>query len=117
MELWEQVSRQRVRYIIESYELQGDDSEDFDDYLDELLSAYDPPQIERAIVETIVASWLQLPLTKGMEFIFQTHDRLKSWEADPNKSPKSALTPSQFKQITGLDPTPVFGNYHIEMAK
>jgi hypothetical protein len=116
MELWEQVSRQRVLYIIESYELQGDDGGDFDDYLDELLNAYESPQIERAIVETIVASWLQLPLPKGMEFIFQTHDRLKSWEITPDLS-KSALTPSQFKQITGLDPTPVFGNYHIEMAK
>ena len=105
MELWEQVSRHRVHYIIDSYELHGDDMEDFDDYLDDLLIAYAPPQIELAIVETIVASWLKLPLTKGLEFIEQTHTRLKSWES---KS-QTTLTASQFQQITGLDPTPVFG--------
>jgi hypothetical protein len=109
MELWEQVSRQRVHYIIDSYELHGDDTEDFDDYLDELLVAYAPPQIELAIVETIVASWLKLPLVKGMEFLVQAHDRLKSWEN--TDSSKTALTASQFQQITGLDPMPVFGQY------
>jgi len=109
MELWEQVSRQRVHYIIDSYELQGDDIEDFDDYLDELLVAYAPPQIELAIVDTIVASWLKLPLVKGVEFLVEAHDRLKSWENTHNS--KTALTASQFQQITGLDPMPVFGQY------
>jgi len=108
MELWEQVSRQRVHYIIDSYELHGDDMEDFNDYLEELMIAYAPPQIELAIVETIVASWLKLPLSKGLEFIEQTHACLKSWE---NINFKTSLTPSQFQQITGLDPIPVFGQY------
>ena len=109
MELWEQVSRQRVYYIIDSYELHGDDMEDFVDYLDDLLNAYAPPQIELAIVETIVASWLKLPLIKGLEFIEQTHARLRSWESISNFP--ITLTASQFQQITGLDPTPVFGQY------
>lgn len=107
MELWEQVSRHRVHYIIDSYELHGDAMEDFDDYLDDLLIAYAPPQIELAIVETIVASWLKLPITKGIEFIEQTHARLKSWESVSNF--QTTLTASKFQQITGLDPTPVFG--------
>jgi len=114
MELWEQVSRQRVHYIIDSYELHGDDMEDFDDYLDELLIAYAPPQIELAIVETIVASWLKLPLVKGVEFLAQAHDRLKSWENVDTS--KTALTASQFQQITGLDPMPVFGQYQNDFC-
>jgi hypothetical protein len=113
MELWEQISRQRVHYIIDSYELQGDEIEDFEDYLEELLIAYAPPQIELAIVETIVASWLKLPLIKGTEFIKQAHERLKAWEGISNF--KTSLTGSQFQQITGLDPTPVFGRCHSDV--
>jgi hypothetical protein len=108
MELWEQVSRQRVQYIIESYQLYGDEIDDFNDYLEDLLLAYPPPQIELAIVETIVASWLQVPFIKGVAFIERTHDRLKSWES--SALPDLTITPSQFRQITGLDPTPVFGD-------
>lgn len=115
MELWEQVSRQRVHYIIDSYELQGEDMEDFDDYLEELLIAYAPPQIELAIVETIVASWLKLPLTKGIEFMEQSHERLRAWENVSNF--QTSLTASQFQQITGLDPVPVFGSYPINLDK
>jgi hypothetical protein len=108
MELWEQISRQRVQYIIESYQLHGEAiAADFDEYLEDLLAAYPPPQIELAMVETIITSWLQIPLTKGMKFIEQAHDRLKEWE-DPASS-KTFVTASQFHQITRLDPTPVFG--------
>lgn len=110
MELWEQISHQRVHYIIDSYELQGDEIEDFDDYLEELLIAYAPPQIELAIAETIVASWLKLPPIKGTEFIKQAHARLQAWEGI---SVKPTLTGSQFQQITGLDPTPVFGRCDV----
>lgn len=111
MELWEQLSRQRVRYITESYELYGDAIDDFDDYLEDLLLAYPPPQIELAIVETLVESWLQMPLVKGIAFIESVHERLKSWEK--SISVKPSITPSQFRQISGLDPTPVFGeNYN-----
>jgi len=108
MELWEQISRQRVQYIIESYQLYGEAIDDFNDYLEDLLVAYPPPQIELAIVETIIASWLQIPLTKGMKFIEQAHDRLKYWENPANL--QTSITASQFHQITGLDPTPVFGS-------
>lgn len=108
MELWEQISRQRVQYIVDSYQLYGEDMDDFTDYLEELLLAYQPPQIERAIVETLVSSWFHLPFEKGMPFIQAVHERLKDWEIAPNSSP--TISAAQFQQITGLDPTPVFGH-------
>jgi hypothetical protein len=108
MELWEQISRQRVQYIVDSYQLYGDDMDDFEDYLEELLMAYQPPQIERAMVETLVSSWFQLPFEKGMPFINAVHERLRDWEMEPNSPP--TISSAQFQQITSLDPTPVFGH-------
>lgn len=108
MELWEQISRQRSQHIIDSYQLYGESIDDFEDYLEELLLAYQPPQIERAIVETLVSGWFQLPLVKGMPFIEAVHERLRMWEIDPNMPP--SVSPAQFQQITGLDPAPVFGH-------
>jgi hypothetical protein len=108
MELWEQISRQRAQHIVDSYQLYGEDIDDFEDYLEELLLAYQPPQIERAIVETLVSGWFQLPLVKGIPFIEAVHDRLKAWEVDANMPP--TISPAQFQQITGLDPAPVFGH-------
>jgi len=108
MELWEKVCHQRIRYIVDCYELDlGESAEDFTDYLQELWLAYAYAQIELALVETLVASWVQIPAVKGMTFLYQVHDRLKSWESC-SKIP-SSITPSQFQQISGLDPTPVFG--------
>ena len=107
MEFWEKVSRQRVHYIIDSYELYGDVPEDFHEYLEDLMVAYAPPQIELAIVETIVESWLQLPIIKGMKFLEHAHTHLQNWEKTSQSSAK--ITSAQFQQITGLDPTPVFG--------
>ncbi|MEE3717501.1 hypothetical protein V2H45_12125 [Tumidithrix elongata RA019] len=110
MEIWEQISRQRVQHIIESYQLYGDVFDDFSDYLEDLLIAYAPPLIELALIEILVQSWLQIPLIKGIAFIEKVHEQLKSWEYGAI-APK--ITPSQFRQITGLDPTPVFGsNYN-----
>jgi hypothetical protein len=107
MEIQEQISRQRVKHIVDSYQLQGSDGEMFDDYLEELMQIYPLPLIELAIVETIVNSWLNVPLVKGSLFLTQAHQRLKSWaESQPIIS---TLTPEQFQQITGLDPSTVFG--------
>lgn len=105
MEFWEKVSYQRVKYIVDSYELQGESPEDFHEYLEDLLLAYPSPQIELAIAETIVKSWLEIPLVKGMNFLVVVHSHLQSWEG----STQPTITSSQFKQITGLDPIPVFG--------
>jgi hypothetical protein len=108
MELWEQVCRQRIKYIVDCYELDfGESAEDFADYLQELWLAYAYAQIELALVETLVASWIQIPAIKGMSFLYQVHDRLRSWEY--LSVIPSTITPDQFQQITALDPTPIFG--------
>ncbi len=111
MKLWEQISHQRVQYIIESYQLYGDAKAAFGNYVNDLLLVYPSTQIELALVETLVASWSHVPVIKGMAFIKQTHARLKAWQK--SSAINSVITPAQFKQIANLDPTPVFGtNYN-----
>jgi hypothetical protein len=107
MEIWEQISRQRVKYIVDSYQLAGDDDEYFDDYLEEILQAYAPPQIELALVEVLIESWRNLPPMRGYAFLKRSHDLLKSWE---NKAIYPSISATQFRLITGLDPTPIFGD-------
>ncbi len=106
MTLEEQISQQRVKHIVSSYQLAGDDIEAFAGYLDELLQAYALPLIELALAETLVDSWVNVPMPTGILFLQQTHDRLKNWETH---SISSSLTPEEFQQITGLDPSPIFG--------
>jgi hypothetical protein len=111
MELWEKIGRQRVQYIVTSYQLDGDEIADFNDYLTDLLQAYMPPQIELAIVETIVRSWSEIPMVKGIPFIKKVHELLRVWEDPANFKP--LISPEQFFQVANLDPTPVFGgNYN-----
>jgi hypothetical protein len=111
MEIWEKISRQRVKYIVDSYQLDGSDDEDFDEYLEDLLQAYAPPQIELALVEVLIESWRVMPLIRGVVFLARSHELLKSWENSPITSHISA---THFRLITGLDPTPVFGNQNIQ---
>lgn len=106
MEIWEEISRQRVKYIVDSYQLAGDDDEYFDDYLEDLLQAYPPPQIELALVETLVESWRNVPLVRGVIFLERSHEILKAWEI---KSFTPKISPTHFQLITGLDATPIFG--------
>ncbi|MFN9167616.1 MAG: hypothetical protein ACK6CP_16925 [Pseudanabaena sp.] len=107
MEVWEKISRQRVKYIVDSYQLDGNDDEDFDEYLEDLLQAYAPPQIELALVEVLIESWRITPLVRGVVFLERSHELLKGWE---NKPIVLHISPTHFRLITGLDPTPVFGN-------
>jgi hypothetical protein len=107
MEVWEKISRQRVKYIVDSYQLDGNDDEDFDEYLEDLLQAYAPPQIELALVEVLIESWRITPLVRGVVFLERSHELLKDWE---NKPIAPHISPTHFRLITGLDPTPVFGN-------
>ncbi len=111
METWEQISRQRVNYIVDSYQLSGGDDEDFDEYLEDLLQAYPSPQIELALVEILVKSWLINPLIRGIAFLERSHELLKTWENHPI-TPN--ISPTHFRLITGLDPTPVFGSQTIQ---
>ena len=114
MEIWEEISRQRVKYIVDSYELTGDDDNDFDEYLEDLFQAYASPQIELALVEVLIESWRFMPLTRGVLFLKRSHELLKSWESHPINPHTS---PAHFRLITGLDPTPVFGNSIMQCFK
>ncbi|MBD3882523.1 hypothetical protein IFO70_12200 [Phormidium tenue FACHB-886] len=113
MEIREQLSRQRVKHIISSYQLGGEEPHRFDLYLDELLQLYPRPLIELALIETLIDHWLSIPLLRGIEFLNQTHDKLKNWETQPIVS---TITPEQFQQIAGLDPTPIFGSAELPPA-
>lgn len=110
MEIWQQLSQQRVKHIVSSYDLGGNEVTQFNSYLEELLGIYPCPLIELALVETLIDNWLSVPLVRGIEFLTQTHNKLKSWETQPIVS---TITPEQFQQISGLDPTPVFGSAEI----
>lgn len=107
MDIRQQLNRQRVQYIVSSYQLDGAESHRFDLYLEELLRVYPHPLVELAIVETLIDQWLTIPLIRGIEFLAQTHGKLKLWEEQPIVS---TITPAQFQQIAGLDPTPIFGS-------
>jgi hypothetical protein len=106
MDIREQLNRQRIRHIVDSYQLSGNEGNLFELYLEELLQTYPYPLIELALVETLIDHWLSVPLARGVNFLTQTHDKLKAWESQPIVS---TITPGQFQQIAGLDPTPVFG--------
>jgi hypothetical protein len=107
MEIREKLNQQRVKHIVSSYQLGGDEGSQFDAYLEELLQIYPYPLIELALVETLIDQWLTVPLTRGIEFLAQTHGKLKVWENQPIVS---TITPEQFHQIAGLDPSPIFGS-------
>ncbi|MBD2149327.1 hypothetical protein H6F44_04195 [Pseudanabaena sp. FACHB-1277] len=107
MEIWEKISRQRVRYIVDSYQLEGEDNADFDDYLEDLLQAYAPPQIELALVQVLSESWQTVPIVRGVNFLERSHQLLKTWE---NSIINTKVSPLHFHLVTGLDPTPVFGD-------
>lgn len=106
MELEEQLKRQRVKHIVSSYQLDGDDKEAFHRYLETLFITYPPPLIELALVETLVNHWLKVPMTKGCAFLAQAHEQLVDWS---DCTIATTIAPEQFQQITGLDPSPIFG--------
>lgn len=110
MEIREQLNRQRVKHIISSYQLSGSEAHGFNLYLEELMQRYPQPLLELALVETLIDQWLSVPLLRGVEFLAQTHGKLKTWEACPIVS---TITPAQFQQLVGLDPTPIFGSAEL----
>ncbi len=110
MDLGEQLKRQRVKHIVSSYQLDGDDVEAFHLYLEELFAAYPAPLIELALVETLVDRWVHVPLLRGCEFLDLAHARLQNWQGSEMIS---AISPEEFREITGLDPSPIFGQPEI----
>jgi hypothetical protein len=108
MQLRERIEQQRVKHIVSSYQLAaGDDWETFNNALNDLFNVYPTPLIELALVEMLVNSWLTVPLIRGQKLLIQVHEKLQSWK---DCTISSTITPAQFQQITGLDPTPIFGN-------
>lgn len=105
----QQLARQRVKHIIESYALAGDETAAFDTYLSELLDQYPHGLIELALVETLVKNWLTVPMAKGVPFLAAAHNWIKQWQLEPLPA---LLTPAQFEQITGLDPQLAFAALH-----
>lgn len=106
MNIREQLNQQRVKHIVSSYGIEGNEGHRFEVYLEELLQLYPCALIELALVETLLDHWLVVPLVRGTEFLAQAHAKLKAWQDQPIAS---TITPAQFQQIAGLDPSPIFG--------
>ena len=103
----QQANPQRIKHIVSTYQLAGEDALVFNRALDDWLGVYVAPLIELALVETLVDGWLTVPMPRGLKFLHRLQERLLNWESQPIIS---TLTPAQFHQITGLDPAPIFGN-------
>ncbi len=114
MELQEKIKRQRVQHIVESYHLDAG-AESFQIELEALLVNYSTPLVELALVETLVAHWLKVPLLRGQDFLAEVSSLLNEWEhrifctEAGDDQAIACVTAAQFHQITGLDPTPIFG--------
>ena len=115
MDIQQRIQTQRIKHIIDSYLLQGNNEsgsrgtgdslgtasvQSFDSYLNELLAQYPHGLIELALVETLIKNWLNFPMEKGIPFLSAAHHRLKAWTENTFTL---TFTPSQFTQITGLD--------------
>ncbi|MGB3493197.1 MAG: hypothetical protein WBA57_10740 [Elainellaceae cyanobacterium] len=110
MDLQHELKQQRVKHIISSYELAGDDGKAFQAQLDDLFQLYPASLIELALTEALVDGWLSVPTVRGCEFLKRAHTKLVQWETQPIVS---TVTPEQFQHVTGLDPTPVFGSAEV----
>jgi hypothetical protein len=111
MDIQQRISQQRVRHIIDSYRLMGTavEADSFEAYVSELLSQYPHGLIELALVETLAKNWLTIPMQKGVTFLAAVHERIQQLQSErQSKTLTVELTPSQFSQITGLDPELAF---------
>lgn len=113
MEIGEQLRLQRVKHIVSSYQLSGTDDSSFHETLAILLEQYPPPLVELALVETLVNCWWQVPMPRGCSFLTRVHEQLAVWQSQPIIS---TIAPEHFQQITGLDPTPIFGSSGLPPA-
>jgi hypothetical protein len=105
----EQTQQQRLRHIIECYDLAGDremEGDRFQTSLDRLSQTYPLVLVELAFVEVLAQHWLRLPRPQGVRFLALVRRRLRQWQQPPIES---SLTRNQFHHITGLDPSPIFG--------
>lgn len=111
MNLHEEINRQRVKHIVDSYRLDKDDnSEQFAAYLNQLLLLYPTPVLELALAETIAYEWLNVPITRGRQFLEKVHAKIKTWETC---EAEIAISLEQFQHITGLSPHPLLGSSNL----
>jgi hypothetical protein len=109
MNVQKQIDQQRVKYIVDSYQLDGEEADSFWMELQVLLDSYPSALVELALVETLVAAWLSVPLVRGHAFLNRARTQLQTWE---ETAIATTITPDQFQQITGLDASPIFGSEH-----
>lgn len=105
MKITEAIRQQRIKHIVSSYRLAGEDLAQFEEYLNGLLALYPSAWIELALVETLASVWVTVPMPRGSEFLARAHQLIQQWET---LNLASTITPDQFQQITGLDPRPIF---------
>jgi hypothetical protein len=105
MTLQQQIDRQRVHYIVSSYQLDAADQAQFARCLGELLAIYPSAWIELALAEVLVVNWLIVPLPPGVEILRQVQNLLRQWQ---HEGIRCFLTPVEFQRITALDPSLVF---------
>ncbi|MFM2430555.1 MAG: hypothetical protein RLZZ511_1768 [Cyanobacteriota bacterium] len=113
MTLQQRVEQQRVKHIIESFQLAGpagDDRRSVEDHrfaarLDCLFADYPSRWLELAIAEVLVLNWLVVPLPRGLVLLQQVQNVLQQWQQN---GLTNFLSEAEFQRITGLDPTPVF---------
>lgn len=110
MTLQQQIQQQRVRHIISSYQLNGEDGELCDTCLTAMLQVYPTGLIELALVETIVQNWARVPMLKGIEFFQQVETLLAQWQTS---AISVSFSPTEFQLITGLDATSIFGSQEM----
>ncbi|MGB3789613.1 MAG: hypothetical protein WA949_16505 [Phormidesmis sp.] len=106
-DLQQRISVQRVQHIVDSYLLEDNEAEPFRTYLHELLRRYPYGLVELALVDTLIESWLTIPMQKGVPFLTAAHEQIKQWQQGLERI---RLTHSQFYQITGLDPEVAFAS-------
>lgn len=96
------VWQQRLRHLVDSYHLSGQEPALFNEQLARLAVSYSYPVLELATVEVLVQNWVRYPLPRGMVFLEQVRSRLQDWQIAAAVT--TFLTPVQFEHITGLSP-------------
>lgn len=109
MDLQTRIERQRIHHIIDSYNLWGKDSTEFQQRLEYLFADYETTRIELAIVDTLVLTWMALPPLKGLDFIDRVKLRLTA-------NLPTLVTAIHYRAITGLDGSHLFVRQNVKMT-
>lgn len=125
-DLQQRIGQQRVWHIVDSYLLRGDEAAAFETYLHDLLTQYPHGLIELALADTLIKSWLTVPMKKGIPFLTTAHRQIQQWQAQQWQIQQAqveqprieqtrieqsiGMTRAQFYQITSLDPDIAFAS-------